>query len=298
MGVRFACHACGKHLNIKRELAGRRGICPSCSTRFRIPLQDTQRSIPIEQEAAAVQSSGSAATHSASPVAAASSDVATSPGTATAPGIHASSAVATGRANSLDLLHGDADATWYVRPPTGGQYGPATGQVLQQWIGEGRVASTALLWRDGWPQWREASEALPDLTAQLAAAPSDVTAAQVNGSSQASGSPGTAEPVTAQPDSQPQSRPVAAVTAAQPATVVPQLETVPAATADTFGYEDSDFAGGSAYTSIKTEAPRLTGRDDVGSQRRNRSSKRTLSIVLLGLIALLLVAAIVFLVTR
>ena len=29
MGIRFACHVCGKHLNIKRDLAGRRGVCPT-----------------------------------------------------------------------------------------------------------------------------------------------------------------------------------------------------------------------------------------------------------------------------
>jgi hypothetical protein len=38
---------------------------------------------------------------------------------------------------------------------------------LKQWIDEGRVAATALLWRDGWPQWRDASEALPELADQL-----------------------------------------------------------------------------------------------------------------------------------
>ncbi|MGI9471173.1 MAG: DUF4339 domain-containing protein [Rubripirellula sp.] len=65
------------------------------------------------------------------------------------------------------VLDDDPDATWYVRPPSGGQYGPASGDILRKWIGEGRVASTALLWREGWPQWRDASEALPELGDQL-----------------------------------------------------------------------------------------------------------------------------------
>jgi hypothetical protein len=65
------------------------------------------------------------------------------------------------------LLDEDPDASWYVRPPSGGQYGPATGEILKQWIDEGRVATTALLWREGWPQWRDAREALPELAARL-----------------------------------------------------------------------------------------------------------------------------------
>ena len=42
--------------------------------------------------------------------------------------------------------------------------------MLTQWIDEGRVASSALLWRDGWPQWRSAAEALPEFQSHLAAA--------------------------------------------------------------------------------------------------------------------------------
>ena len=68
---------------------------------------------------------------------------------------------------SIHLLDDDPDATWYVRPPSGGQYGPATGEIMKQWIDEGRVAATALLWRDGWPQWRDAGETLPELVDRL-----------------------------------------------------------------------------------------------------------------------------------
>jgi hypothetical protein len=38
-------------------------------------------------------------------------------------------------------------ATWYVRPPGGGQYGPARGEVMRKWIAEGRVSSDSLVWR-------------------------------------------------------------------------------------------------------------------------------------------------------
>lgn len=165
MGIRFSCHACAKPLNIKSELAGRRGICPQCSARFRIPLSDSEFSTPLSdapasdpQQQQRSTKDGSQRTHRAG-----SHTLAT----ATGPSDKAGDA-ATPEDQRLDrtaaeqntLLSGDPGTTWYVRPPSGGQFGPATNEVLQSWISEGRVAKTALLWRDGWPQWREASEVL------------------------------------------------------------------------------------------------------------------------------------------
>jgi len=60
-----------------------------------------------------------------------------------------------------DPLAESPQAVWYVRPRSGGQYGPASADVLRSWIGEGRVAGDSLVWREGWPQWQLASEVLP-----------------------------------------------------------------------------------------------------------------------------------------
>jgi len=56
-------------------------------------------------------------------------------------------------------------AAWYVRPPAGGQYGPARGDVMRKWIGEGRVSSDSLVWREGWSDWRNAGVLFPSLGA-------------------------------------------------------------------------------------------------------------------------------------
>lgn len=124
MGIRFACHVCGHSLNIKQDLAGRVGVCPKCQGRFRIPLQDSPQSIPLNP---------------AEPVAAAERSAARS---------------------ALE----DPEAQWYVRPPAGGQYGPAGSDLIRQWIGENRITPSTLLWRQGWAQWRSAHEALPEGT--------------------------------------------------------------------------------------------------------------------------------------
>jgi len=53
-----------------------------------------------------------------------------------------------------------AIAAWYVRPPSGGQFGPVDDEVFEQWVAEGRVTPDSWVWRSGWPQWKSGREAL------------------------------------------------------------------------------------------------------------------------------------------
>lgn len=219
MGVRFACHACGQRLNIKSELAGRRGKCPGCRVRFRIPTADTEFSIPLEEKqhqpaasadrpdgsgrAAAPHHAGNALpspNHSGSnqatespAVDAAIQDVpaqdvpaqdvpaqdASEPPSPQQPDVAPAAALPPEPAPAPDpepaaaqrrfaLLDEDPGALWYVRPKSGGQYGPAAIDLLYEWIEQGRVSSSALLWRDGWAQWRNAVDVLPELDASTA----------------------------------------------------------------------------------------------------------------------------------
>lgn len=170
MGVRFACHACGRRLNVKSELAGRRGICPTCSVRFRVPAHDTQTSTPVDASEAPspddssvpTRSSAQAPQNQRSDVAqAAIGSGASGRTTASQQSTQAQREDSGSRQPSLDEVLGGTSATWYVRPSSGGQFGPADGPTLSQWISEGRVADSAMLWRDGWPEWRIARSVLP-----------------------------------------------------------------------------------------------------------------------------------------
>jgi hypothetical protein len=231
MGIRFACHVCAKQLNIKQELAGKRGICPACSSKFRIPLDDAKVSLPIEDSPTSAPARATEdplpATPSAQPQ-------------VQKPDVQKPEV-------EIDLLSSDPAATWYVRPPSGGQYGPADGDVLRTWISEGRVAATALLWRDGWSNWRPAKEVLPGLSAGSA----------------------PHEPLSA---------------AAPAAPAPPQASELPAAVTATL----SD--GPSAAT------PGLSGRADVGTERRAKNNQRILWIGVLLAIAITLVALLAYLV--
>lgn len=161
MGIRFACHVCDHPLNIKRELAGRVGVCPQCHGRFRIPRTDAPRSLPLDASDVDVQPAlpkSAAGQRSAAPRPDRGASAAAKPQSA-APQQPLAAAQVPGPRSLLD----EADVQWYVRPPAGGQYGPATGDVLRGWIAENRVTPSTLVWRQGWDQWRSAREVLPEL---------------------------------------------------------------------------------------------------------------------------------------
>ena len=62
-----------------------------------------------------------------------------------------------------DPIDESPESTWYVRPPSGGQYGPARGEIMRKWITEGRVSADSLVWREGWDDWLTASHVFPSL---------------------------------------------------------------------------------------------------------------------------------------
>ncbi len=266
MGIRFACHVCGKQLNIKRDLAGRRGVCPQCQSRFRIPMEDAAQSTPVEAvrvvqpEAASSTGQGGTAVMAEQKVATqvvVSSPSASEPAAQVvvtkdavteadeAGGQQSVQEVVVPRSATGSILDQEPDATWYVRPPSGGQYGPASTVELQEWIAQGRVAASALLWRDGWPQWRDASEALPELSDKLPGAP--VAAGHVTGSS---GNP-------------------------------------------TLQVESAD-----ARAKGKKSGIALTGDTGIRAERRSRTMRRISLIAVLVAIAALLIAVLVYVINR
>jgi hypothetical protein len=65
-----------------------------------------------------------------------------------------------------DPLTEAGDAVWYVRPPSGGQFGPAGKDIMSTWLGEGRISADSLVWREGWRDWQPATQVFPQLAAQ------------------------------------------------------------------------------------------------------------------------------------
>ena len=226
MGIRFRCHQCGHELHVKDFQGGKRSRCPECETKFRIPNESAELSIPLEitndnlsrsvgndskVQAGSIGRAGQNAGQQVRQQVAPRSSEAV-PGKTVGNRVSSKSAHAdvTGSASIADnsatgpltddhqrdltdeFASADSHpvvpsaepnspplvpptistqpraileapgATWYVRPPAGGQYGPAPANIFCEWLTENRVTRDSLVWRDGWPQWLVAGDVFQD----------------------------------------------------------------------------------------------------------------------------------------
>lgn len=193
MGIRFYCPNQHK-LNVKDFQAGRTGICPFCGVKVHIPLKSTRPSSKQQDHPKGVNEDATESTLadaepssptlstaalsnalpvSSTPVNATPSFFATSdtnttpsvsiPATAAPASTTAVNAASTAT-TKVDPLAEAGTAVWYVRPPSGGQFGPAPADVMRGWIAEGRVSADTFVWREGWRDWLEAGEVFPQLS--------------------------------------------------------------------------------------------------------------------------------------
>lgn len=151
MGIKFRCRTCDKKLHVKSFLAGKRGVCPHCGAKIRIPTESQSRS---PERAGPADPTASPAKRAGRSTSRPSSTLATGGAASVAQG-------ATPRSD--DPIDESPHAVWYVRPPAGGQFGPADGPIMRRWLDEGRVSGDALVWREGWPDWRPAGGVFPSL---------------------------------------------------------------------------------------------------------------------------------------
>lgn len=206
MGIRFFCDQCGKKLNIKEELAGKKGRCPKCSSVIRIPTKSVDEQTASQtnpsttgqnpQPQPTSMTSASSAPDEPKPE---STGVATAPETAqphdaapppvpgTSINVDADDETETITVNrgepaisappsppnpeptpdNSDAIAANPGCNWYVRPGSGGQFGPAEPNVMRSWLNEGRVGPDSLVWCEGWEQWQVAADVFPDELGQM-----------------------------------------------------------------------------------------------------------------------------------
>jgi phage FluMu protein Com len=197
VGIRFRCHQCGHELHVKDFQGGKRSKCPECETKFRIPTASAEQSIPIREEPATSTSASTASSSSGSAtgvlafkqqqLARPAEPQEESAAEVRDEEVVAADSVVENDADNREFsepqsfqpqaepLNRDAhaaarphaiaqapDATWYVRPPAGGQYGPAPAEIFCEWLTENRVTRDSLVWRDGWPHWLVAGDVFVD----------------------------------------------------------------------------------------------------------------------------------------
>ncbi|MDR1957710.1 MAG: DUF4339 domain-containing protein [Planctomycetaceae bacterium] len=180
MGIRFFCPN-GHKLNVKEELAGKRGICPHCGVRMDIPLVSTRESRHPATEQTALQkeqtgqNSGQSNTFP-SPDTGSSRLFPTEEPSSEPTENHVQNSLQenmlpnakpkteTDTGNSLPQTPlEDMTVVWYVQTANGQRFGPAIGPILKTWIEERRVGPTMLVWREGWPEWLPAKNVFPEV---------------------------------------------------------------------------------------------------------------------------------------
>lgn len=181
MDIRVPCSHCGKVLFVNEASASRVGTCPHCHQNVVVGrpgaqgnskrAADSSGSGPIRRSPRpGKKRSGSGSSSSGRFL----TDIQTQVYTGLVPPAVDASTQETFRGLSSDSepelkaqtlrtgvlpdpLVEDPDAVWYVRSPGGGQYGPASNEVMKTWIDEGRVGAQSFVWRAGWTDWLTAA---------------------------------------------------------------------------------------------------------------------------------------------
>jgi len=124
-------------MNIKAALAGKKGVCPHCGAKFRIPPADsapppdlpTARLLPLD-----------AATTATLPRAIEFDAPAAAPAPAQTP-LH-------------PVLAEQPDLLWCIAFPGGEPTPPMPAITMQAWLDSGQATGDEVVWRSDWPEWR------------------------------------------------------------------------------------------------------------------------------------------------
>lgn len=196
MGILFQCPKCERPLNVGDQFAGQPGLCPNCRKSISVPAESEimhaefqtrlnvwsrqQQMDDLESGSIDITSGDSATLASPAPPASqrkpktAKTPLTAAPVVTLKPidvggvaGIATESQkVADGISTKFssgapDLLGDSGQAVWFVRPPSGGQFGPASAKLLRQWIHEGRITGDSFVWCEGWDNWQIAGDVFP-----------------------------------------------------------------------------------------------------------------------------------------
>ncbi len=183
MEIRIPCSHCGKVLLVQSESAGTVGVCPACHQKINIVrpiLGNTPNQIADTLPSAPQAARGSTPTSKSNPSSGSGShsnvakrkcsssqdisDIEFRSPNSIPSSMASRPTAAGGSASIVDPFAEQPDAAWYVRPPGGSQYGPASNEEFKLWIAEGRVGTQSIVWRTGWTDWLPASRVFNNLT--------------------------------------------------------------------------------------------------------------------------------------
>jgi hypothetical protein len=150
MGIVSHCPN-GHRIKVKDYLAGKIGICPSCSARFRIPLADASPARMPDRQAA-----------SGLPVAAVPFDLALAVSSPTDSGNDLPNEITPDESMIPAAISEATAALWCIAVPGGQPSAAMTGEALLDWLTSGRATGGELVWRSDWSEWRPVADVFPD----------------------------------------------------------------------------------------------------------------------------------------
>jgi len=170
MGIEAFCPN-GHRIKVKESLAGRKGLCPTCGAKFRIPHAaadvpglPTARLLDVAPDVAAtlprVLPYGTPDIPSPAPSSTPSPAFVTPP----APVTTASPIERAAAAPALHpVLAERPELRWCIAFPGGDPTEPLPPESMQAWLESGQAEGTEVVWRSDWPEWRPARDVFVDV---------------------------------------------------------------------------------------------------------------------------------------
>lgn len=175
MGIVSYCPS-GHRIKVKDQLAGKKGVCPTCGARFRIPLASVEEPPRPIGPAAVEVSLPVAAVVSLDPQLAATLPRALPlAAPALAATIHEAPTTSSFEPEAeivvefepaevvLPAVIEEAPAAaWCIAVPGGSPSQPMAGEDLFRWLSSGEATGAELVWRSDWSDWRPARDVFPE----------------------------------------------------------------------------------------------------------------------------------------
>lgn len=170
MGIVAFCPS-GHRIKVKDHLAGKKGICPHCGTRFRIPAAGataaaptpdlaTSGTLPMGRFVSRDREAALGLPRVLAFAAATPTDV--------EPDVDVESEADAGidRLPPVTLhpvLAERPSLAWCLAVPGGQPSQPLSPESVQQWLDAGGATGTELVWRSDWPDWVPIRRVFPDM---------------------------------------------------------------------------------------------------------------------------------------
>lgn len=172
MGIVAICPN-GHRIKVKDELAGRKGVCPTCAARFRIPRKEAPADADPSREVNA--SLPTARAVSLDPVVVATLPAAT-PLDDAAPAHGRGAEVTDDQPDFVAVADDPAPAVprrlhpalaerpespWLIAVRGGTPSAPLDAAALGEWLESGAATAEHVVWREGWAEWRPLLDVFP-----------------------------------------------------------------------------------------------------------------------------------------